>query len=341
MPKASPSARKTAPEISIGVVGLGMGRHHCGEIVQVPGLKVATLCDVNAERLAAGEKDFGVKGYAEYERLLADPKVDLVVLATPHDTHCPLAVQGLQAGKHVIVEKVMCTSVAEADRMIAARNKSGKMLTVYQNRRWDADYVGVRQVVESGLIGDWFQVESFVGGYGPQGGWRADKEHGGGHFYDWGAHLFDQALLWGGAGAQVTGAFAHTQYRVWNQTVESHAHAAIRFDNGLLWINELSGITRIGRPRWRILGEKGSLEKGGFDANERIKVVTELAGTVAEAYVECAKPTWLSFYRNIAAHLLEGEHLAVQPEECRRAVAAICAAIRSAETGRVEASEVP
>ncbi len=330
-----------AKEIRVGVVGLGMGRHHCAEIGEVEGLRVAAICDIDRQRLAAGKKELGIKGYRDYEKLLADETVDLVVLATPHDAHCPMTLEGLEAGKHVVVEKVMCLSVAEADEMIAARNRSGKLLSVYQNRRWDADYVGVRQVVESGLIGEPFQIESFVGGYYPSGGWRAEKKHGGGLLYDWGAHLFDQAIQWGGQQAKVAGVHARLQHRVWDQDVEGHAHVDLFFDNGLHWINELSGLTRLDRPRWRVLGEKGSLEKAGFSADERIKVVTSLGGSLAEISIECARPTWLSFYRNIAAHLLNGEPLAVQPEQCRRAVAAICAAFDSAAKGKVVRPAVP
>ncbi len=100
-------------------------------------------------------------GVRQHRRRLGDPKTRLVVIATPHDTHADLAV-ALEAGKDCVVDKVMALSTSEADRMIAARDASGRMLSVFHNRRWDWDYLTVRQLLAKGLIGEPLLIESSV-----------------------------------------------------------------------------------------------------------------------------------------------------------------------------------
>jgi scyllo-inositol 2-dehydrogenase (NADP+) len=96
---------------------------------------------------------WGTRGFADLDEALAEPSVDLVVIATPHDTHAELAIRSLEAGKACVVDKVMALTTAEADRMIAARNASGRMLSVFHNRRWDWDYLTVKAILAEGRIG--------------------------------------------------------------------------------------------------------------------------------------------------------------------------------------------
>ncbi len=323
--------------VKIGVVGLGMGRHHCKEILKVKGLELVALCDIDPVKLEAGLReaaDYGLslRGYPSLSKLLKDKDVDLVVLATPHDLHCRQAVQCMKAGKHCIVEKVMCLNVKQADKMLAARDEAGVMLSVYHNRRWDSDFLGVKRIVEQGIIGKPFQIESRVGGWGPPGGWRREKKHGGGNLYDWGAHLIDQALLI--AKGMPKAVEYHPQYRVWGTDTENHVKLWLKFEGGLLYDIEISQIDRIGKPRWRILGEKGALQKDGWDAKEPIRVVTEISGILGDMKLECVYGDWTDYYRNIANHLLRGAELLVKPEESRNGVRIIEAAQRSAKSGK-------
>lgn len=316
-------------EIGICVVGYGMGKFHCDAVKRVEGFRLVAVCDIDSGRLREAVEEQGVKGYADVSEALKDKEVELVVLATPHDTHAPLAVKVMDAGRHCIVEKVMCLSVREADRMIEARDRNGVLLSVFQNRRWDSDYLTVKRVCESGLIGEPFEFQSCVGSYGKPGGWRALRRHGGGMLYDWGAHLVDQAMQL--VKANVNWVFAHLHYRQWDVEVETHSQVWIRFDNGVLFNIELSNLSRIQKPRWRVLGTKGTLVKASFDPNEMARVSTELEGMAVEMGIESVRGDWVDYYRNIADVLLRGAELIVKPEETREVVRVIEAAHKSAK----------
>jgi predicted dehydrogenase len=316
--------------IGVCVVGYGMGKFHCDAIKQVDGLNLVAVCEIDEAKLKRAVEEQGVKGYSKLPDALKDKDVELVVLATPHDTHAPLSLQVMNAGRHCIVEKVMCLNVKEADRMIEASQRNGVLLSVFQNRRWDSDYLTIKRICELGLIGEPFEFQSAVVGYGKPGGWRAMKKHGGGMVYDWGAHLVDQALQL--VKADVEWVFAEMHYRHWDVDVETHSQIWIRFENGVLFNIELSNLSRIGRPRWRVLGTKGAILKESFDPNERAKVHTTIDNTTVEILFESVRGDWVDYYRNIADVLLRGAELIVKPEETREVVRVIEAAHKSAVT---------
>src|SRR5262249_52348021 len=118
-------------------------------------------------------------------------------IATPHDTHADLAVRTLEAGKHCVVDKVMALSAPDADRMLSARDASGRMLSVFHNRRWDWDYLTLKHLLAKGAIGRPLLFESSVCRYAPPRTWRGSFASAGTILHDWGAHLVDQALQLG------------------------------------------------------------------------------------------------------------------------------------------------
>src|SRR6266545_1277579 len=180
--------------IGVGIAGYGLaGRVFHGPLVtHTPGLKLRAVFSRTAERRAqAGQHYPGMTLHDSYEALLDDPAVQFVIVATPHDTHESMVVQAAQAKKHVVVDKVMCLSVAEGERMIAAARQAGVLFSVFQNRRWDSDYLTVRKVLAEGLVGEPYVIESAVTSFGPSPGyrnptsdrprgWRTYAEFGGG-----------------------------------------------------------------------------------------------------------------------------------------------------------------
>jgi len=183
--------------INFGVVGYGYsGRaFHTYLPTLADGLNLRAIAVRNpAVRQQAAADHPEARVYADLDTLLADGAIQLVILATPHDTHRDLAIQAMEAGKHVVTDKVMALNAHQAEEMIAAARRNDVMLSVFHNRRWDWDYLTVQKVVSDGLLGEPFLFHAAVAGYGAPRGWRGDRAKSGGIMYDWGAHFMDQAL---------------------------------------------------------------------------------------------------------------------------------------------------
>src|SRR5439155_1021790 len=183
--------------------------------------------DPNVERRKAAETDFaGVRTYASVSELVSDDDVEVALVATPPAHHVALTLTLLRAGKHVACEKPLCLTVAEADQIIGTATASRRMLTVHQNRRWDPDFVALRRAVAAGLLGEIFNVETFVGGYAhPCRTWHSDTAVSGGAGYDWGSHHVDWVLqLLTGTPRVVQ---AHGHKRVWHD-VTNHDQIRVR-----------------------------------------------------------------------------------------------------------------
>ena len=331
-------AKPKGKVIRCGVVGYGaafsMGRNHARWMAETPGLQPVAVCDVDGSRLKDADKDFpGVETYTSVATMLRKSKVDLVAIVTPHNTHAPLAVQCLNAGKNVIVEKPMCITVAEADRMIDAARRNKVMLSVFHNRRWDGDFMTLRDIIGRGIIGDVFHIETYGGGYGHPGKWwRASKRISGGAFYDWGAHFVDWVLnLVPSKMESIMGYFF--QNIVWKDaTNEDQVEGIVRFANGAVANLQLSQVASCGKQRWRILGTKGGICDGRRDGH--FLVVTDVQGLRAEMEVKHQPSRWEGYYQNIADHLLRGAELAVKAEEGRRVIQLIEGAEKASKAGK-------
>jgi scyllo-inositol 2-dehydrogenase (NADP+) len=331
------------------VVGQGLaGRaFHCPLIRRQLELRlhgvVARDPGVRAE--AVREWGGGIRGYAGLDEALSDPAVELVVIATPHDTHADLAVRALNASKHCVVDKVMALTTAEADRMIAARDRSGRMLSVFHNRRWDWDYGTVQQVLERGWIGKPLIVESAVCRLAPPRAWRGSARQAGTILHDWGAHLVDQALQLGlGTCERLTAWLTPAPWE--GVDTGGHGRILLEFD-GVLFQVETSRICRNDRPRWWIAGTDGGFVKYGIDPQEEalragdIDRATEpphhqgnlyrtgANNQTVETRVDTIRNHWDAFYRNIAEHLHGREPLKVTAEQAREVVRVLEAATQS------------
>ncbi|MDW8105756.1 MAG: Gfo/Idh/MocA family oxidoreductase [Armatimonadota bacterium] len=334
--------------VEVGVIGYGYaGRvFHCPLIAQTEGLHLAAVSSRDPQRREQARQQWGVRVYAQPEELLADEQVQLVVIATPHHTHHSLGKMALQAGKHVVIDKPFTLTTAEADDLLTEARQRQLLLSVFHNRRWDSDFLTVRQVVEQGILGEVWLVESCVGRYGHSSRWRTQREAMGSLLHDWGAHLVDQALLLMGTPRQVV---SWRHFRVWERDVESFFRAVLDYGDGRTFTVEVNYLRAAERPRWYLLGDRGGLVKYGLDLQERALVTGDLAqaqeppehrarlwlyegGQMVERVVDSVRGDWLAYYRNIAGALLRGEELAVKPQESREVIRLIEAALQSAES---------
>jgi scyllo-inositol 2-dehydrogenase (NADP+) len=331
------------------VVGYGLaGRaFHCPLIARqrARGLELCGVVARDPKLRSEAVSTWGVSGFASLDEALDDPKVRLVVIATPHDSHAELACRALEAGKDCVVDKVMALSSAEADRMIAARDRSKRMLSVFHNRRWDWDFLTVRRVLDSGRIGRPLLFESSVCRYASPRSWRGQARAAGTILHDWGAHLVDQALQLGLGPCRRLAAWLTPA--PW-EGVDSGGHGRIvmEFDD-VLFQTETSRVCRLDRPRWWVVGSEGGLAKFGVDPQEEALRAGDLDraeegpgqhtilrtandhGEVVEETLEPVRGSWDAYYGNIADHLQGREPLAVTAEQAREVVRVLDAATRA------------
>lgn len=342
--------------IGVGIVGYGYaGRvFHSALVDRAPGLELRAVLARDPARREQAARERGVATPASLDALVADPNVDLVVLATPHDTHAELAVAALGAGKHVVVDKPMAITLAEADRMVDAARHAGRMLSVFHNRRWDWDYLTVRQVLAAGLLGKPYLFETAVLNYREsRPTWRSSAATMGSLVHDWGAHLVDHALQ------LVPAPVARVYCRIARPRpvpeIGNYARLDLTFADGTLYAVETGNLVRAPKPRWYVVGDAGTLVKHGLDPQERAflrtgnpddaaelpeekaRVTTVVAGQPAEIVVDSARGSWTGYYANVSAHLNEGAPLAVTAEQAREVIRALDAAVRSADSGAVVA----
>lgn len=339
--------------INTAVIGYGYaGRaFHSYLIGLEEGLNLYAIATRNAERREAAREAYpNAKMYQTIDEVIADDAIDLVVLATPHDTHAELAIKAMDAGKHLVTDKIMAMNAAEADAMIAAGERNGVILSVFHNRRWDWDYLTVKKVIADGLLGTPYLFQVGIMRYGAPGGWRGIKKHSGGILYDWPAHFVDQALLFGDA--PVESVYCDIHYNTkWDTDIGNYGNLIIKFENDMRYQIEISNLSMAEKPRWYVVGDEGGLIKYGLDPQEGpmregdidsaeedpanyAKVWTAAGGERRELVVESVRGSWKSYYKNIADVLNDGAELVVKPEEMRNVMKVYDAAMESAETGQ-------
>lgn len=337
----------------IAILGYGRwGRYcHAALIRLVPELELAGIASSDAAKRARIESELGVRAYADLDEILADDLVDAVVLATPNDTHFPYAMRALNAGKHVVTDKPMCLSLARCDAMIEAANAHGKLLTTFQNRRRDGDFLTLQKLVDEGELGDLRWLELAWQGFGSWGGWRGTREQGGGKFFDLGAHLIDQALLL--IAHEVTSVYLRVHYDAPGVEVETEAFLIMEFANGATAICDVSSLAAISKPRFYARGTRGTFCKYGLDPQENALMAGAIEGAVEDAALfgtlktkdaQRTIPTlpgrWRDFYENFALAVEGHTPLLAPPDETRRVMAIFEAAWQSARDGQVVATQI-
>lgn len=341
---------------NLGIIGYGgMGKWHHLNMERVPGVKAAAVYDISpaARERAAGH---GLTVYDKLEDILADGNVDIIVIATPNEFHCPYAIESFKAGKHVITEKPAALSSDELARMIEASEKYGRVFSVHQNRRWDNDYLMIKKIYDDGTLGEITALQSRVmGSRGIPGDWRAKKESGGGMILDWGVHLIDQALDM--IQGKVTDVYAR-MYHVKHSEVDDGFQLTLTFDSGIYYTIEVSTTAYISLPRWHIAGADGTAFIEGWECSGKIIKLKEnadnkdavpikagagltktMAPRSAETTYELPLPEikvdeWVEYYTNFAACIEGRETLIVTPGQVMRVMKVMEAAFASEKENR-------
>ncbi len=333
-------ARPAAP-IEVGLLGYGaIAQVHAAAINQTAGLRVRAVSDLSPARRELATRELGVATYDSLDAMLRDPDVGLVVVGTPPSHHADPVIAALHAGRHVVCEKPFAITTSDVDRMMDAAANAGRVLTVYQSRRWDPDFIALRDTVRAGRIGEPFYMESFIGGYShPCDYWHSHEPISGGMIYDWGSHYFDWVLqLFEGA---VTSVSAVAHKRVWHDVTNAdQVRVDLTFDGGRQATFMQSDIAAALKPKWYVLGTQGAIV-GSWrpDADPpaelpaNVTVSRPASGGVDVETLALAARDDAGFYRNLADHIAWGEPLAVQPEESRRTVAVMEAATASIARG--------
>jgi len=331
------AGHRPPPPIGVGLIGYGaIARDHAASIAEVTGLRLAGVCDISPERRDLAAREWSVPVHSAADEMLDDPDVALVVVGTPPVAHAESVIAALAAGKHVVCEKPFALRADEVDRMTDEAAAHDRVLTVYQSRRWDPDYVAMRDVIRSGGIGEPFYMESFIGGYAhPCDYWHSHEPISGGTIYDWGSHYFDWILqLFPGAVKTVS---AHAHKRVWHDVTNSdQVRVDLTFANGAEASFLQSDIATAMKPKWYVLGTRGAIvgewrdEPVPADFPARVKVLRPAAnGGAHDELISLPAREVNGFYRNLADHMAWDEALAVTPAEARRTVAVMEAAARS------------
>jgi predicted dehydrogenase len=198
---------------------------------------------------------------------LADDNVQAVLLSVPTVMHCDLALVALAAGKHVMVEKPMALDLSQSQRMADEAKRRGLVLSVFHNRRWDIDFLTIKDVISAGTVGQLINIESRLGQFascvGPAAkeyrpNWRNEAAYGGGGLNDWGSHFVDQMLQLL-LPARPIRVFAQLRANVWSQDCDDFARVMIDFDNGVAAMVEINTTTTLPLPRWHVDGTAGSI----------------------------------------------------------------------------------
>lgn len=261
-------------KIKFGIIGYGgMGTYHANGLIADESnlMELIGSYDAAEDRQIAAKQD-GFYVYKSVEELLSDENIEAVIIATPNDSHKDLSIKALQAGKHVVCEKPVTMNTQEFDEIIEVAREENKVFMVHQNRRWDPDFLLVRDLFEKRIVGDIFQIESRVhGANGIPGDWRHTKEQGGGMLLDWGVHLLDQ-LLWL-IDSPIVDVKVDMSYILGNE-VDDGFLVYITFENGIRVLVEVGTTNYTQLPRWYVKGNRGTARIDDWDLSGEMVVPT-------------------------------------------------------------------
>ncbi len=247
--------------IKIGVVGLG----RIGMSVHLNCLKarpdkyqVVAACDLIPERCEKYASVFGCRTYGSIEDLIADPEVEVVDIATRSCDHYAHSKMALLAGKSVLVEKPFCRTYEEACELNRLGSQpSGPRIFVRHNRRFEEGFIKVNEIIDSGILGEVYEIKLTRNGYQRRNDWQTIKEFGGGQLLNWGPHIVDHALQF--CGGKYESMYAAIKRVTAVGDAEDHIKLVFKGVNHRIVDMEISGGVALPTPEYMIYGTRGSL----------------------------------------------------------------------------------
>ncbi len=355
-----PDSEAAAKMVRVAIIGYGLAGSvfHAPLISAVAGMEVTAIVTSNPRRQEHAHRDFpDAAVLSSADDLWRHPsRYDLVVVASPNRTHVPLGIAAMKAGLPVVIDKPIAASVADAEKVIETSRSTGQLLTVFQNRRWDNDFLTIRQLIAGDLLGPITRFESRFERYRatPRAhAWRefSAPEEAGGLLFDLGSHLIDQAIQLFG---QPTRVYAEMEKRRPGALVDDDTFVALQFASGIyahLWMNV---VTRIQGPRMRLNGLRGTYEKWGLDPQEHAlttgmrpgdaawglepperwgRLHTEVSGLNMDTPLETLPGAYEQYYVLLREALITGGPPPVDPAEVLTTLKVIEAAQQSALSG--------
>lgn len=343
--------------LGIGVIGAGnIAEFHLLAYAANPDVEIVAIADVAVDRAEARATQFGATtAYGSVEELLADPAVQAVSICTRNDTHVPLAIAALEAGKSVLVEKPMARTVADAEALVAAEAASDGILQVGYVRRWSTNAKVLKSFVDAGDLGEiYYAKATCLRRAGNPGGWFADKSvSGGGPLIDVGVHFIDIAwwlmgmpkvrsvtgftfdLVGNRGNIESLSRWKSADYDASKNSVEDLAGALVRFENGAVLSIDVS-YSLHGRDE---IGVKIHGDKGGAELEPELQVFTEQHDTIVNVSPQIDSTTFemeAGFQNEIdgfVSAVLGGTESAVPASHGLEMTRILAAIYESAETG--------
>lgn len=342
--------------VSVGLIGFGMAGQafHAPVILGVPGMELA--CILERRGTGAQEKYPNVRVARTLDELLSDKAIQLCVVATPNDSHFELARLCLMAGRDVVVDKPFAPTLREAEQLVSLAKERGRLITVYQERRWDGDFHSVKNIVDSGRLGKVVEYECRYDRFRPEpkaNAWRERADQpGAGVLFDLGPHVIDQALVLFGEPSAITAtAFCQRE----TSKVDDSFDVCLEYP-GLRATGRARILAFAPGPHFLIHGTKGSFVKYGMDPQEaRLRgessprgldwgadwgvEAEELWGTLSvvgepSVKVKTGRGDYRGFYANVRDAVEKKAPLEVPPEQALRTMRALMLAHKSSREKR-------